>query len=69
MEIHSLLYRRNGGMRIVIFEVVNMMAVLVILSIGVYAWMAFGICKAVEWLWKEKLEREGIDWDDEFEDD
>lgn len=46
-----------------------MMAVLVILSIGVYALMALGICKAVEWLWKEKLEREGIDWDDEFEDD
>lgn len=46
-----------------------MMAILVALSISVYALMALGLCKLVEWLWKEKLEREGIDWDDEFEDD
>lgn len=46
-----------------------MMAVLAILSIGSYAVMAWSICKAVEWLWRKELEKEGVNWDDEFEDD
>lgn len=46
-----------------------MMEVITILSLAFYLQIVWGIFRLAEQLWKKKLKREGIDWDDEFNKD